>query len=105
MYTIQQGNTLITAGRVKMEPNGIGSYVKQCIVSTPFIFSEVPIVTLNVYTKTGNDAFVVYGMEHFISTGQTTFKVSATNNEIGKESADEYWCDYTIMGELAAGKD
>jgi hypothetical protein len=58
-----------------------------------------------VYTKTGNDAFVVFGMEHFYSTGQTTFKVSATNNDLGKDSSDEYWCDYLIMGELAEKAD
>ena len=102
MYTIQSGNTVITSGREKMGPDNINSFVKQCIISTPFIFKDIPVVTLNVYTKEGNGAFPVYSMVHFISTGQTTFKVSATNNEIGKESADEYWCDYMIMGELAA---
>lgn len=100
MYTIRSKKTVITSGRVIMEPDRINSYVKQCIVSTTFIFKEPPIVTLNVYTDTGNDAFVVYGMEHFFSTGQTTFKVSATNNELGKESSDRYYCDYMIMGEL-----
>lgn len=100
MYTIKSKKTVVTGGRVTMEPDQINSYVKQCIVSTPFIFKEIPVVSLNVYTDKGNDAFVVYGMEHFFSTGQTTFKVSATNNDLGKESADRYYCDYIIMGEL-----
>lgn len=99
MYTLKSGKTLITAGRVLMEPLG-KSFVKQCFVRTPHIFKDKPVVTVTVYTNNGNDAFPVYGIEQSIATGETIFKVSATNNELGKESADEYWCDFMIMGKL-----
>ncbi len=99
MYTIKSGKTIITAGRVRMEPEG-QSYVKQCFIRTPHLFNDKPIVTVTVYTSNGNDAFPVYGVEPSIATGETIFKVSATNNELGKESDTEYWCDFMMMGRL-----
>jgi len=97
MYTIQSGNTIITSGSVRMEPFG-KSYTKQCFIRTPHIFKDKPVVSVTVYTSKGNDAFVLYGLEQSIATGETIFKVSATNNELGKESEDEYWCDFFMMG-------
>ena len=99
MYTIKLGQTVLTSGRVKMEPC-VNSYVKQCFIRTPYLFKDRPVVTVTVSTEKGNDSFVVYGVEQSKANGETIFKVSATNNEIGKESADKYWCDFTIMGEL-----
>ena len=110
MYTIKSGNTIITAGRVVMEPDG-NSYTKQCFIRTPHLFKDKPIVNVTVYSPTGktskgkpstgpNDAFPVFGIEESKATGETIFKVSATNNEIRKDSDAEYWCDFMMMGEL-----
>ena len=117
MYTIKSantiiksGNTIITSGRVLMEPPG-NSYTKQCFIRTPHLFKDKPIVSVTVYTPTGktiehkdsrgpNDAFPVFGIEETKANGETIFKVSATNNEIRKDSDAEYWCDFMMMGEL-----
>ena len=117
MYTIKSantiiksGNTIITSGRVLMEPPG-NSYTKQCFIRTPHLFKDKPIVSVTVYTPTGktiehkdsrgpNDAFPVFGIEESKATGETIFKVSATNNDIGKDSDAEYWCDFMMMGQL-----
>jgi hypothetical protein len=100
MYKIKSGNRLITSGTVSMEPSG-KSFIKQCFIRTPHLFKDRPVVSVTIYTIKGNDAFVLYSLVQSNATGETIFKVSATNNEPGKESADEYWCDFMMMGELA----
>ena len=74
-------------------------------------FNERPVVTVTVYTPTGLtekaqpstgpvDAFPVVAIEQSLATGETIFKVTATNNDIGKNSDAEYQCDFMMMGEL-----
>ena len=110
MYTIKSGNTIITAGREKMGPSE-DSYTKQCFIRTPYLFNERPVVTVTVYTPTGLtekgqpsigpvDAFPVVAVEQSLATGETIFKVTATNNDIGKNSDAEYQCDFMMMGNL-----
>lgn len=99
MYTIKSGKTVITSGRVRMEPPG-NSYTKQCFIRTPFLFKGRPVVTATVSTEKGNDAFVIFGVEQSLATGETIFKVSATNNELGTNSDDCYYCDFMMMGEV-----
>lgn len=42
MYTIQSWNTIITRGAEIMNTDGIFSYTKQCVISTPFLFKNPP---------------------------------------------------------------
>lgn len=114
MSTIKSGKTIITSGTVIMEPPG-NSNTKQCFIRTPHLFKGRPVVNVTVYSPTGknkdgkpstgpNNAFPVFGIEESKATGETIFKVSATNNDIGKNSDTEYWCDFTMMGELKEAK-
>jgi hypothetical protein len=100
MHNIKSDSTFITSGTVRMEPPG-KSFIKQCFIRTPHLFKGRPVVSVTINTIKGNDAFVLYSLVQTIATGETIFKVSATNNEAGKESADEYWCDFMMIGELA----
>jgi hypothetical protein len=56
MYTIQSGNTIITSGSEIMNPDGILSYTKQCVISTPFLFKIPPniVVTVSVQKSPGD---------------------------------------------------
>ncbi|MFT3750731.1 MAG: hypothetical protein QM768_20635 [Agriterribacter sp.] len=107
-YTIQSGKTVITAGSVVMEPDGILSYVKQCFIRTPFLFNNTPVVTATVFIGPGADSrymgvapLAIYGVEPSPATGETIFKISASNVETGENTDSQYLCNYCIMGELA----
>ena len=102
MHTIQSGNTLFIAERVLMFiPDG-GAHVRQCYVRAPYIFTTRPVVTITVSTEQASAPFVVYGVELAPATGETLFKVTAVNIETGTPDQNEYWCDFTMTGELVA---
>jgi hypothetical protein len=100
MYTIKSGNTIFIADRVKMQPDV--ARVKQCYVRAPYIFKERPVVTVTVSTECASTPMLVYGVEapETQPTGETYFKVSALNFETNVENEFEYWCDFTMVGEL-----
>lgn len=107
-YTMQTGNTVITSGCVVMEPNEVPSYTKQCFIRTPFLFNNTPVVTVTVFIGPGTNGiytgvapFAIYGVEPSPATGETIFKISASNVEIGENTDASYLCNYCIMGELA----
>lgn len=108
MYTIQVENTVITSGSEILKPDDLGSSVKQCVISTPFLFKETPNVVLTVSITNGQTGeyagtvpFIPYSVKAFDSTGQTTFMVSASNVEGKFDVNYRYICHYYIMGELA----
>jgi hypothetical protein len=98
MYTIQSGNTVFVADRVKLQPDI--ARVKQCTIRAPFIFKDRPVVTVTISTEAADAPMLLFGVEQFDATGETAFKVSTINFEPGVENPHEYWCDFTIVGEL-----
>jgi hypothetical protein len=112
MYTIKSGNTVITSGSQIMGPDGISSFTKQCVISTPFTFKTPPniVVTVSVYKGPkeeylGTVPFVPYMIKEFASTGQTTYMVSASNVQDASEVDYQYICYYYIMGEVISNHD
>jgi hypothetical protein len=112
MYTIQSGNTVITSGSEIMNPDGISSFTKQCVISTPFLFKNPPNIVVTVSVFKGPDdqylgtvPFAAYMVKEFTSTGQTTFMVSASNVQDNTEVDYQYICYYYIMGELKGVED
>ena len=102
MYTIQSGNTVFIADRVLMFiPDG-GAHVRQCYIRVPYLFKERPVVTVTISTEQSSTPFCEYGVEFAPATGETLFKVSALNVQIGAPDEHEYWCDFTMTGELVA---
>jgi hypothetical protein len=100
MYTIQSGNTVFVADRVKLQPDL--ARVKQCTIRAPFLFKDRPVVTVTISTEEASTPMLLYGVEQFDATGETAFKVSVLNFEPSVENGCEYWCDFTIVGELKA---
>jgi hypothetical protein len=98
MYTIQSGNTVFVADRFKLQPDV--ARVKQCTIRAPFLFKDRPVVTVTISTEAADTPMLVYGVEQFEATGETAFKVSVINFEPGVENQFEYWCDFTMIGEL-----
>ncbi|MGG9961012.1 hypothetical protein [Ferruginibacter sp. SUN106] len=104
MSTIKKGNTVITSGRVKLQPES-ASFTKQCFISTPFLFKERPVVIVTVSTEETSTAYVTYGVENDPNAvNETRFKISASNNTVRDETAGCYWCDWIIMGEITEEK-
>lgn len=103
MYIIQQGNTAIVADRVEMFiPDG-GAHVRQCYIQVPYGFKGRPVVLVTIQSvDSPGNALTVWSIEDASSTATNTiFKVSATNVEGRYDIPYTYWCDFTMMGELA----
>jgi hypothetical protein len=100
MHTIQSGNTILVADRVKMEPN-VPARTKQCFIRVPYVFKGRPVVNVTVSTESSTIPMPVFGVQppEVAPTGETLFKVSAVSVE-AEDNAFEYWCDFTMVREL-----
>lgn len=104
MNTIKSGNTILISDRILMFiPQG-GPHARQCYITVPYIFKKRPVVNVTISTEQSSTPYVVYGVQDAKATGETSFKITAINIQIGNPDEHEYYCDFMMMGELAHEK-